>query len=570
MSADVSANAAPSKPASVVIGHEDSGDMTLVFLNENGHEYHRKTYSERQAHAAIRHYEQHSAPRWIFRSIRDDYPTLLADGVRVARAWDLLLCHQIIRDSALIPKQLPDAAHWRRSQPVSDAHDTQAALFAWISPHARNTQDSDELYGEYSRQRDALASSRDGRVEMLCRLESAGALVAEEMTAAGVPWNTAVHEQILEDALGPRGVGGIPQRMRDTAAQIRTLLNDPQLSIDSQPKLLRALQRAGVAARSTSKHELVQHQHPAIVPLLEYKRMARLFAANGWTWLAEWVHDERFRPVYLPGAVVTGRWASSGGGALQIPRQLRPAVRADDGWVLIMADVAQLEPRVLAAMAADSAMAQAAAGGDLYEGIVRTGIVATREEAKYAVLGAMYGATTGDSGRLVPRLRTVFTRAMRLVDDAARTGEEGGHVMTLLGRTSPTAQPPPAQDMPDAAYAARDQQRVRREFGRFTRNFIVQGTAAEWALVWLAEIRQRLWALPQTQVPAAASGSVANHRAHLVFFLHDEVIVHCPRELADAASTAVHEAAQAATRRLFGDFPITMPLDLTVSSDAHV
>lgn len=57
------------------------------------------------------------------------------------------------------------------------------------------------------------------------------------------------------------------------------------------------------------------------------------------------------------------------------------------------ADVAQLEPRVLAAMSKDRAMANAARGQILYEGVARA--VATRDEAKYAVLGAMYGATTG-------------------------------------------------------------------------------------------------------------------------------------------------------------------------------
>ena len=68
-------------------------------------------------------------------------------------------------------------------------------------------------------------------------------------------------------------------------------------------------------------------------------------SANGWAWLDEWAPAGRFRPVYVPGGVVTGRWASSGGGALQLPRQLRPAVRADPGWTLVVADVAALGDR---------------------------------------------------------------------------------------------------------------------------------------------------------------------------------------------------------------------------------
>src|SRR5699024_7370157 len=116
--------------------------------------------------------------------------------------------------------------------------------------------------------------------------------------------------------------------------------------------------------------------HPVIAPLLTYKQLARLHSANGWAWAEEWVRPgpaggrERFHPDYVPGGVVTGRWATQGGGALQLRKRVRGAVVADPGWQLVVADVAQLEPRVLAAMARDEAMARAARGGDLYQGLV--------------------------------------------------------------------------------------------------------------------------------------------------------------------------------------------------------
>src|SRR6267154_6759611 len=99
--------------------------------------------------------------------------------------------------------------------------------------------------------------------------------------------------------------------------------------------------------------------------LLEYKELARLHGAHGWAWREAWVHGGRFRPEYVVGGVVSGRWATRGGGALQIPRLLRSAVVADPGWVLVVADAAQLEPRVLAALAGDEALAVAAGAGDL-------------------------------------------------------------------------------------------------------------------------------------------------------------------------------------------------------------
>ena len=57
-------------------------------------------------------------------------------------------------------------------------------------------------------------------------------------------------------------------------------------------------------------------------------------------------------------------------------------------------------------------MAAAGRGKDLYEGIVTSGAVDSRAHAKVAMLGAMYGATTGESGRLMPRLGREYPRAI--------------------------------------------------------------------------------------------------------------------------------------------------------------
>lgn len=433
----------------------------------------------------------------------------------------------------------------------------------------------DALVAEYRRQL-ALVEASDGasRLRLLLAAESAGALIACELAAAGVPWSVAEHGRVLEEMLGPRPFGdGKPSRMLELAAAVRSALEVPRLNPDSQADLLRALRSAGLAVNSTSKWELEELEHPVVEPLLAYKRLARLLSANGWVWLEEWVAGGRFRPEYVPGGTATGRWATSGGGALQLPKQVRRALVADPGWRLVVADAAQLEPRVLAGLAHDAAMAAAGRGRDFYAGLVDAGIVASRTEAKYAVLGAIYGATSGESGRLVPRLARAYPRAMALVDRAASDGERGVRVTTLLGRSSPL----PGEDwravqrrasQPDASAAdERKARTVARDWGRFTRNFVVQGTAAEWAVIWMAGLRRRLAAIA-AEVPAAtvaeASGPVFERVPHLVYFLHDEVIVHAPAEYSDQVAQAVRETAAEAGRLLFGDFPVEFPLDLRV------
>ncbi|MBD0274338.1 MAG: bifunctional 3'-5' exonuclease/DNA polymerase, partial [Acetobacteraceae bacterium] len=87
-----------------------------------------------------------------------------------------------------------------------------------------------------------------------------------------------------------------------------------------------------------------------------------------------------------------------------------------------------------------------------------------------------------------------------------------------------------------------------RARGRFTRNFVIQATAAEWALVLLATLR------------TALEGT----KAELVFFVHDEVVVHCPAEQAETVVAAVHDSAAQAGRLLFGATTVRFPLDVSV------
>ncbi|WP_202106977.1 bifunctional 3'-5' exonuclease/DNA polymerase [Agromyces seonyuensis] len=534
-------------------------------------------------------------PRWIWSDSRTWYPALLDAGVRIERVHDLRAAGAILAGSTFAARARvdhPPSPDWAaalaaeasapRGVPVAAAG---TALFDFdeFDAPAPPAPDAETVVAdpvaatvaEFARQQSLVAASdAPGRLRLLLAAESAGTLIGVELQHAGLPWRRDVHESVLERALGPKpSPGRKPAKMAVLAGEVRDALEAPALNLDSQTELLKALQRAGIAVASTSRWELADHAHPAVAPLLAYKKLARLLSANGWTWLDEWIVGGRFRAEYVPGGTATGRWATNGGGALQLPKQVRSAVVADSGWKLVVADAAQLEPRVLAAMARDEAMADAARGRDLYAGLVERGVVASRDEAKIAILGAMYGATSGDAGRLVPRLARAYPAAMALVDGAAREGERGGVVTTLLGRSSPL--PPEgwravqARASEPGAVAA-EERRARsaaREWGRFTRNFVVQGTAAEWALCWMAELRHRLAGIAPSPLGArraGASGPAFELAPHLVFFLHDELIVHTPAALAPEVADAVAESAEVAGRRLFGTFPVDFPLDLAV------
>jgi len=543
--------------------------VEVAVLDEGGRSTEVRRLAQDELPDHVARLEQ-QRPRWVWADTSGVYPGLLEEGVAVARCQDLRHCHAVLSRSTYLSTPLPSAGDVRWG-PLQQTPEDGAAptLLDLVDPGA--TLGLADVVDEHRAQQQAVErSGHAARLRLLLAAESAGALAAAELTHVGLPFDAVEHDRLLTDLLGPRPLPGArPRAMEALADRVRAALAAPTLNPDSAPDLLVALHGAGIKVDTTRRWELAQVAHPAIGPLLEYKKLARLHGANGWSWLATWVTGGRFRPGYVPSGVVTGRWAARGGGALQLPKQIRGAVVADPGCVLVVADAAQLEPRVLAAMARDEAMAAASRRGDLYQALVDDGVADTRPRAKVAMLAALYGATSGESGRLMPRLQRSYPAATARVEAAARAGEAGEVVTTWLGRSSPV--PSEAWQeaqrwsaLPEAGPEERRQARTQaREWGRFTRNFVVQGTAAEWALCWLADLRTRL----------AALGDVDGRPARLVYFLHDEVIVEAPTGLADAVADAVRSAARRAGQLLFGTFPVEFALDVHVVtrySDADV
>ncbi len=531
----------------------------------------------------------------MWSSASDHYPDLLRAGIRVGRCHDVALTERLLlaRDGrggepaslsaawarlrgAPVPEEPEEPGGYEATGLLPDGAQ-QGALFETAPRRAGGSGAGlDALTAVHADQlRRIAADEHPAQFAALVAAESAGGLAAAEMTFAGIPWRADVHDDLLAGLLGRRPpaalAGTRPSRLAELAGQISAALGGRPVNPDSPAQLVRALAASGIRVPTTRSSVLREIDHPVIAPLLEYKELSRLHASHGWAWLDAWVRGGRFRPEYVVGGVVSGRWASRGGGVLQIPKVLRRAIVADPGWVLVAADAAQLEPRVLAALAGDRAFAQAAAGGDLYQALA-SAFGGDRSKAKIAMLSAMYGGAGGEAGQLLAVLRSRFPAASGYVEAAARAGEEGRVVRSVLGRTCP---PPSAawraatEEQPDPE-AERDPGagRASRARGRFTRNFVVQASAADWALILLAVLRQKLAVLPlpgtKVTAPAPAPGRWQPDAPHLVFFQHDEVLVHCPEAMAESVVAAITGAAQEAGRALFGNTPVQFPMTTSV------
>ena len=499
--------------------------------------------------AAVADREKVDGPRWVWASTALLYPRLLRQGVRVAR------CHDLELTEALLlgydgrwgePRAL--GALWARLHrlpvPVDPAAfdaappgHGQEALFDDLPTVTSGFDPLEATIQGYANQLTRIAAvDQPGRFRLLVAAESAGALIGAEMGHEGLPWRADAHDEVLRELLGEQpAMGGLPRRLGELKEQIAQAFGGARFNPESPAEVLRAFSREGIVLPSTRAWVLKGVDHPGVPLLIEFKELYRVWTAHGWSWRAQWVRDGRFRPEYVPAGVVSGRWASRGGGALQIPKVVRRAVVADDGWTFVVADAGQLEPRVLAAVAGDARLAAAAGTGDLYAALATDAFGGDRAKAKLAMLGAMYGQTGGAAAPALAALQARFPTAWEYVERAARIGEGGGLVRSWLGRTCPPA---------GEERMSGEQARAR---GRFTRNFVIQATAAEWALTLLAALRGRL----------------VGARAQLVFFVHDEVVVHAPAEEADLVSEAVLAVAEQAGRLLFGDSPVRFPLDVS-------
>src|SRR3954466_1299768 len=191
--------------------------------------------------------------RWVWDDTTRWYPALLEAGLRAERWTDPRLTHAVLRRSPFVDQSLPaddETPGWDALQPVTT---TDPALFPLEDPADRL-----DPVAEHERQQAALAASAQrGRLGLLLAAESSGALVAAEMTHAGLPWRADLHERLLTELLGPRPAPGLrPALLERLMGEIRAALGAPVLNPDSPGELLRALQAAGLPVNDTRSWRL--------------------------------------------------------------------------------------------------------------------------------------------------------------------------------------------------------------------------------------------------------------------------------------------------------------------------
>lgn len=495
-------------------------------------------------------------PRWVWWSAGEGAAPLVRAGLHLRRSWDLAEAHRLLvggfeagADEVWAVATGLDVSA-RPTPAAGDLFDVAADDETVVD--SRGYLNSACLQSDWRRaqlvdlarlalttaiRQQGLLAARPHGVSTATS-ESGAALLCVELTEHGLPIDRPVLEQLITAVAGPRPSD------EEHAARIRAARD--QLVLQHVPgrgttdlrnpshvrDLLRSL---GVRVDDTRAWHLEPYRdvHPVVGALLDWRKAERIATTYGWSWLDRFVGaDDRLRGSWTACDGGAGRM-TAGAGLHSLPTPLRPAVAAAPDHVLVRADLGQVEPRVLAVVSADPDFATATAQDDLYATVAEQ-LHLDRPAAKIAVLAAMYGQTSGPAADALQRMERTYPRALRYLRDAADRGERGDPVVTYGGRLV-------------RGRSARDQV-GRRAIGRFTRNAVVQGAAAELFKAWALTVRDALRPLD----------------GRIVLCLHDELLVHVPRAHADAAARAVDDALQAAARRWTGGAPVRFVADIKV------
>jgi DNA polymerase-1 len=381
--------------------------------------------------------------------------------------------------------------------------------------------------------------------------ESAAELLALELAATGLPVDVAAAAALIAGHAGPRPVDEAAalasRQARD--AVVRDLLPDGEQVDLRNPAQVRAmLARLGFDVPDTRSWRLEPFRgaHPALDALLTWRRSERIATTYGYGWLDRHVGpDGRLRGEWRGCDGAAGRMTASAG-LHNLPADLRSAVVAEPGHVFVRADLGQVEPRVLAAVSGDEGLARATAGADLYSPVAEQ-LRCDRPSAKVAVLAAMYGQTSGTAGEALRGLDRAYPSAMAYLRSAEERGRAGKDVRTYGGRRVPMWGVGAAVE--PAVAAAR---------GRFARNAVVQGAAAELFKMWAATVRAGL-----TGLTGARGAGGAGQRA-IVLCLHDELLLHVPEVSAEDTATLLHDALDRTAARWAAGSGVRFVADVSV------
>jgi DNA polymerase-1 len=292
--------------------------------------------------------------------------------------------------------------------------------------------------------------------------------------------------------------------------------------------------------------ESLREAHPIVPAILDYRMLTKLRSTYAEGLLKVIEADGRVRTTFQNMVTATGRLSSTDPNLQNIPvrtelgGEIRKMFVPGPGCTLVDADYSQIELRVLAHIAEDQAMQEAFRSGEDFHTITAATVFGVtpeevtpqmRRSAKAVNFGIVYGISdfslAGDLGVTRKEARAYidgylasYPGVQRYMKTVVEDAREKGYVASLYGRR---------RQLPELRSSNFN---TRSGAERMALNTPIQGTAAD--IIKIAMLR--VWNRLRQEQP----------EARLVLQIHDELIVECPENQAEAVKALVTEEMQKA------------------------
>jgi DNA polymerase-1 len=381
-------------------------------------------------------------------------------------------------------------------------------------------------------------------MQQLPRLNAEGARAVARLEALCVPAVADMEQRgILVDAVAWRVALKSAEQERTAARDALNvhfkpvanvdLLGQVDLNYDSDEEVKAVLKRLGIVLDSLNNDALRETPHPAALALLNYREASKRVSTYGEGFLQH-IHpkDGRIHASFRQLGASTGRMSCERPNLQNIPRgsELRSCIKAPPGRLLITADYAACELRILTHLSQDPVFLRAFQHGEDVHSQVASQIFEVpvskhqrpelRERAKAISFGLIYGMgaaglaaqtgqTLGDAEELLRQYFRQFPRTDATLKGLEHKARSHGYAATVLGRR---LYMDPALWERGGGLAA-----------RLSRNMPIQGTSADITKLAMAFLHQKL----------------QGQDAFLINCVHDELLLECPEAHAPQVAAMV-------------------------------
>ncbi len=403
--------------------------------------------------------------------------------------------------------------------------------------------------------RDEMAD-RLGRddLERVAALEFDCLMPIAEMELNGVHLDeTRWREQLDKVKIAQAKTADELQDMLSAGVAQASLFGRAEINLDSQAQVTDALVNLGVPVPNTTRAWELQplaETYPVVAKLLEYRGVAKSLSSFGEN-ILEFIEQKTgrihadFRQIGAP----TGRFSCSNPNLQQIPhdKQYRRCFTAAEGKRLVIADYSQIELRILADFSGDERFIDAFVSGQDFHAATASQVFGVKPKdvtdeqrsfAKrlnfgivYGIGASRFGLMTGLSQNDAENTMRKYFGTFRKLDEYLRN--EGRRL--LQERNARTG----SGRLLRLRFDENDRQQTASA-RRYGINMPIQGTSAD--------ILKRSLRLLHDQMRGTS--------ARLVNIVHDEIIVECNADAAEATAAILENAMCSAGQEYITKVPV--------------